>query len=253
MTDARDTFAKKSDAYAVSRPRYPAALYEWLLSHVRGRTAAWDVATGNGQAAVDLAAHFETVHASDISREQVEHGETRPNIVYSAGPAEETDYPDGQFDLITVAQALHWFDYRKFWPEIARVAKPGGLFCAWGYAWFDCDPEVDRLLVQPFRQSIEPFWASNNAILWRGYRDADIHFPYERLNTPPLSIEVDWTVPQLIAYMQTWSATKRAQEDAAVAARLERIVERAETAFSGSPPISIIMPLAMVAGHISKN
>lgn len=249
MTDARDTFAKKSDAYAVSRPRYPAALYEWLLSHCARREAAWDVATGNGQAAVDLSPHFEAVYASDISCEQVEHGEQRPNIVYSAGPAEETDYPDGLFNLITVAQALHWFDYDKFWPEIARVSKPGALFCAWGYAWFDCDSQVERALVRPFRQIIEQFWASNNAILWRGYKNADIRFPYERLKTPPLSIEVEWTVPQLIAYMQTWSAYKRSLENKAAARKLQRIVERAETELSGHPPISITMPLEIVAGY----
>lgn len=252
MTDARDTFAKQSDAYAVSRPRYPGGLYEWLLSHCPRREAAWDVATGNGQAAVDLSPHFEVVHASDISREQVEHGETRPNIVYSAGRAEESSYPEGLFDLVAVAQALHWFEYDKFWPEVARVSKPGALFCAWGYAWFECDPEVERGLIRPFRQLIEPFWATNNRILWRGYKDADIHFPYERLKTPPLAIEVNWTVPQIIAYMQTWSAYKRSREDESVARKLEKLVETTTAEFSGRPPVSITMPLAMVAGYIRK-
>ncbi|HEY0310975.1 MAG TPA: class I SAM-dependent methyltransferase [Allosphingosinicella sp.] len=250
MTDARDTFGKKSDAYAVFRPRYPIALYEWLLAHCPGRAAAWDCATGNGQAAVDLARYFKVVHASDISVEQVAHGEKRPNIVYAPGAAEKTDYPDELFDLVTVAQALHWFDYERFWPEAARVSKPGALFCAWGYAWFDCDPDVERRLVRPFRALIEPFWARNNAILWRGYGNADIHFPYRRLQTPAFAIEVKWTLPQLIAYMQTWSAYKRSQEDDRTATKLASIVEEAEKEFAGRPPLSIAMPLKMVAGYI---
>lgn len=250
MTEARDTFAKRSDVYAMARPRYPAALYDWIVSRCERHDFAWDCATGNGQAAVDLAQRFAHVHASDISREQVEHGIAAPNIVYAAESAEETSYPDGLFDLVAVAQALHWFDYARFWPEVSRVARPGALFCAWGYAWFRCDPEVERELVLPFRALIEPFWAPNNRLLWHGYRSDEIGFPYERLETPSLSIDLEWSVPELATYMQTWSASKRAAEDPAVGGELARLLDTALARFAGFPRLPIAMPIAMVAGRV---
>ena len=250
MTRAANTFAQKSDDYALARPRYPRALYDWILGQCRDRDAAWDCATGNGQAAVDLAPHFGCVQATDLSREQVQHGMHSPNIVYSAQPAERTDFADGSFDLVTVAQALHWFDYGLFWNEVARVCRPGALFCAWGYAWFDCDAEVDRLLVQPFRQLIGSYWAPNNRILWDGYQDQDIAFPFARLAAPRLAIRAQWTVPQLIAYMQTWSSYKRSQGDAQAARELAALADRALTRFADLGPLDITMPLAVVAGHV---
>ena len=250
MTEARDTFAKRSDVYAMARPRYPAALYDWIASQCERRDTAWDCATGNGQAAVDLAQRFGQVYASDISREQVEHGLAAANIVYSAEGAEETSYPDGLFDLVAVAQALHWFDYARFWPEVSRVAKPGALFCAWGYAWFSCDRAVEQELVLPFRALIEPFWAANNRLLWNGYRSDAISFPYERIESPSLSIDLEWSVAELATYMQTWSASKRAMEDPGVNAKLTQLLETVPARFEDFPRLSITMPIAMVAGRV---
>lgn len=252
MTDAQTTFARRSDAYARARPRYPAALYDWIISQCQLREAAWDCATGNGQAAVDLARHFTRVYASDISPEQVKHGEARPNIIYSTESAERTSYADNQFDLVAVAQALHWFDYDRFWPEVSRVAKPGALFCGWGYAWFESDREVDRHLVEPFREVIAPYWAPNNVVLWRGYQSDEIAFPFERLKTPAVAIELEWEVPQLVAYMQTWSAYKRALENEEAAARLAAIIGAAAARFADTVRFAVRMPLASVAGRVPR-
>ncbi len=251
MTDARDTFSVNSDSYASARPHYPAALYEWILSHCAGRETAWDCATGTGQAALALSPHFGTVQASDISAPQITHADSRPNIVYQLQHAEKTDFPDGTFDLVTVAQALHWFDYSLFWDEVVRVSRERAFFCAWGYSWFDCDPAVQDLLAKPFLSLIEPFWASNNRILWRGFQSDEIHFPFERVEAPALSIEVSWTLPQLVAYMKTWSAYKRAVEDPALARELEATVARALTIRPTDEPVDISMPLVVAAGHVT--
>lgn len=251
MTDARNTFAKQSGAYAVARPRYPAGLYDWIQSQCERHDSAWDCATGNGQAAIDLARRFARVYASDISPEQVGHGSPAQNIVYSVESAEQTSYPDGEFDLVAVAQALHWFDYARFWPEVSRVARPGALFCAWGYAWFSCDPEILNEVVLPFRALIEPFWAANNRLLWHGYRSEEISFPYKRIETPRFTIELDWNVPELIAYMQTWSASKRAAEDDAAGAELSQLTDSALTRLAGFPRFTVSMPIEMVAGRVA--
>jgi ubiquinone/menaquinone biosynthesis C-methylase UbiE len=159
-----NTFALKSDEYVLARPRYPRALIEWLVVRAPGHGRAWDCATGNGQAAIDLAPYFAEVQATDVCAEQISQGLSVPNVHYSVRPAESTCFADRSFDLITVAQALHWFDFARFWVEVRRVARPGALFAAWGYAWFDCDSDVHAELVMPLRTLIDPFWAANNRL-----------------------------------------------------------------------------------------
>lgn len=251
-TKTNNTFSQHSDAYAQARPRYPRELYDWLIAQTAKQDAAWDCATGNGQAAVDLSPYFAVVEATDISAEQVGEGFTQSNIHYSVHPAEQTGFQDNTFDLVTVAQALHWFDFPKFWSEVRRVAKPNALFCAWGYAWFDCDQELDNEFVQPFRALIAPYWAANNRILWDGYRNEDILFPFQRITAPELAIQVQWSVPQLIEYMQTWSSYKHAQQNKDVSHALEELIRIAQLRFSQLGTLQITMPLHVVAGLVSK-
>ena len=158
-------FSVQSDDYASSRPHYPAELFAWIAAQCMAWEAAWDCATGNGQAALGLAQHFDWVEATDFSPEQIEHAFAADNVCYSVQPAEQTDFPSASFDLVTVAQALPWFDFDAFWPEVRRTAKPTAFFCAWGYAWFDCDSELDAALFTPVLRILEPFWAGENAIM----------------------------------------------------------------------------------------
>jgi ubiquinone/menaquinone biosynthesis C-methylase UbiE len=164
-----NTFAEAPHLYAAARPFYPPELFDWIASQCEERDVAWDCATGNGQAAVALSRRFRTVQASDVSPEQLSARFSAPNIVYSTQPAEETSFGSGTFDLVSVAQALHWFDFRRFWPEVRRVAKQGAFFCAWGYAWFAYPEEVETELILPVKRLLEPFWAAENRILWKGY------------------------------------------------------------------------------------
>jgi ubiquinone/menaquinone biosynthesis C-methylase UbiE len=202
-----NAFSEVSERYALARPLYPRELYEWLASQCPLRRIAWDCATGNGQAAVGLAPYFEKIRASDISAEQIAHRIASANVEYSTQSAESTNFPDATFDLIVVAQALHWFDFPRFWAEVRRVARPGALFCAWGYSWPTTPPEIDRELVAPFRDLVEPFWLENNRVLWDGYPSEAIQFPFASLpEVPEFELRTHWTLPQLIAYLKTWSA-----------------------------------------------
>src|SRR5690606_15220432 len=123
--EKKDYFSKQSKAYAAFRPAYPPELYDFIFQFISNRSDAWDCATGNGQVARYLAEHFDKVHASDISAQQVSNAFIADNIFYSIAPAERSGFPDRQFDLITVAQALHWFDLPSFYGEVKRVARPG--------------------------------------------------------------------------------------------------------------------------------
>lgn len=244
-----NTFAAGSDRYAAARPLYPEALFDWIAAICRSHDTAWDCATGNGQAAIALARIFRRVEASDVSPLQVAHGFAAANVRYSAQAAEQTDFADQQFDLIAVAQALHWFDFDRFWPEVRRVARPGALFCGWGYAWFRGSEAVKEALFDPVVRVVEPYWAPNNRILWDGYADADVRCPFDRLEAPDLRINVSWSLDQIIAYVRTWSAFKNAAS-AGAEANLERILANARHELGENARHDLWVPLAIRAGFV---
>jgi len=244
-----NTFAQAPDRYAAARPHYPDALFDWIPAVCEHHEAAWDCATGNGQAAIGLARFFRHVEATDISTAQVGQGFAAANIRYSAQPAERTSFADGSFDVVAVAQALHWFDYDQFWPEVRRVARPGALFCAWGYAWFRGPEAVNRLLLDPVARLVEPYWASNNGILWRGYRDEEVRFPFDRIATPELWIERNWSTLEAAAYIRTWSAFQRAAADGR-GPELEHVLDEAERQLGPDARHACRVPLTVLAGRI---
>jgi SAM-dependent methyltransferase len=250
MRSEGNPFSIGSDVYARARPRYPEALFEWIVSHCQFREAAWDCGTGNGQAAVRLAAYFGRVQATDISAEQIAHAEQAGNVVYSVRSAEESGFGEESFDLVTVSQALHWFDFTRFWTEVARVSRQGAFFCAWGYDWLTSDAEVDNNLVLPLRKILEPFWAPNNRTLWDGYRTEDIRFPFPRIAAPELAIEERWTLDELLRYMSTWSAFRKSQEDARARDAVSDLIAGARAKLSPHALLPIRMPLKLVAGYV---
>lgn len=196
-----------------------------------------------------LAPFFERIEATDISPEQIGQAFAAQNVRYSAQAAEATDFASESFDLVAVAQALHWFDLASFWPEVRRVARPGALFCAWGYAWFRGSQEVQDALLGPVAQLVEPFWAKNNRILWRGYSPEEVAFPFRPLDAPTLSLEVDWSFEELIGYVRTWSAFKNAVH-AGRGEALERVIEDAAARLSCTSRHRLSVPLAILAGLV---
>jgi Methylase involved in ubiquinone/menaquinone biosynthesis len=150
------------------------------------------------------------VDATDVNREQIVNAAEHPRVRYAVEPAEKTAFPDASFDLITVAQALHWFDFAKFWPESQRVLKPGGLFAAWAYTWFHISDRVDAVVERDLLEPIQRYWAPQNRLAWDGYRN--VSFPFEELTVPEIQMTLAWDVDELVAYVGTWSATRRYME-----------------------------------------
>lgn len=204
---AKDYFSGHSKLYATFRPTYPDALYEFIFNHVQQFDTAWDCATGNGQVAQVLAKHFKQVFASDISKEQIQHAYQANTIAYRAEPAEETSFADNQFDLITVAQAIHWFDTETFFQEVARVARPGGILAVWGYANCFVNPEIDKHFLHFYQNVVGPYWDKARVLIEEHYRM--IAFPFEEIPTPPFQINVHWNIDQFAGYVTTWSATQK--------------------------------------------
>lgn len=248
MKSQTNTFSLQSYSYARHRPHYPQELFLWLSRQCVRRELAWDCACGNGQAAVGLAQYFDKICASDRSDEQIANSRQLEQITYSVELAEESHFADNSFDLIVVAQALHWFDYPKYWPEVARLGREDSFFCAWGYDWVYSFPEVDENLIVPFREILSPFWSKKNHILWNGYSDDDIFFPFERVQTPQFEIIDTWQLKRLIDYMCTWSAYKSANTSAKI--ELNNAIKRTTSLVDPNQPVSIKMPLNMVAGKI---
>src|SRR4030095_11116914 len=139
----KDNFATQSDQYVKFRPTYPDELYQFLLPLVKTKDAAWDCGTGNGQVAQELSKHFKKVYATDISEKQIKNAIQRENIFYKVESAERTSFPDKSFDLITVAQAIHWFDFGAFYKEVERTIKPNGVLAVIGYGLLSIDEDTD--------------------------------------------------------------------------------------------------------------
>jgi SAM-dependent methyltransferase len=203
---AKDNFSAQAASYSKYRPEYPLALFDWLLAVCPGREAAWDCATGNGQVAHTLAQYFKQVTATDISEQQLKQAVSLPNVQYELAPAEQTHFLDHSFDLITVGQALHWFDFGRFFTEAQRVLKPGGLLATFGYGLVRVVPSIDVLVSHFYLEIVGPYWDQERRHVDHAYQS--IPFPWPEIQAPSLSTNCDWTVDQFLGYLSTWSAVQ---------------------------------------------
>ncbi|MFN3543985.1 MAG: class I SAM-dependent methyltransferase [Thiobacillus sp.] len=209
MSGFKDHFSSASDRYAAYRPDYPAALYDWLTGQCSAHDTAWDCATGSGQAALGLATHFRRVIATDASTEQIRHAQPHPAIDYRVAPAEASTLDGASVDLVTVAQAAHWFDLPRFYAEVVRVLKPGGVIALWGYGRMVLPGELDAPFLRFYSETIGPHWPAERALIDDAYRS--LEFPFVEIDAPAFFIEVAWTLDRLLGYVSTWSAVKRFQ------------------------------------------
>lgn len=203
----KDHFSGHADAYHAARPVYPAALFDWLAAAAPDRQLAWDAGCGNGQASRALAAHFERVVATDPSATQIRNAESDSRVDYRIEPAEQSSLADASVSLVTVAQALHWFDQDRFHAEIRRVLKPGGLFAAWAYSDCRVAPDIDVLKDRVYVDLTGPYWPPERVHVDAGYRD--LPFPYEEIAVPMFDMTVRWDVERYLAYLRSWSASQR--------------------------------------------
>ena len=204
----RDHFSKVAAAYARYRPDYPAELFDWLAEVAPGRDSAWDCACGSGQATVPLAARFERVAATDASLKQLSNAPTNDNVFVAASLAEEAPLPDHSVDLVTVAQAIHWFDLEAFFAEVRRVLVPAGAVAAWTYGLPELeDPEVGRVVDRFIADALGPFWPPEVAHVLDGY--LSIGFPFAELSAPSFEMTVGWNLPDLLGLVRTWSGVGR--------------------------------------------
>ena len=202
----KDNFSTESDKYAKFRPTYPSDLFDYLDTVVTNNENAWDCGTGNGQVAYELAKRFDHVYATDISLQQLENARRADNIEYSVQSAENTNFENGKFDLIIVAQAIHWFDFEKFYNEVRRTAKEDAKLCVLGYGLLKISPVIDNVISDFYENIIGKFWDEERKYLDEDYQT--IPFPFDEINTPKFENLHRWNLAHLIGYLNTWSAVK---------------------------------------------
>ena len=216
-----DKFSDGSGRYRRARPTYPPELIARLAGLAPGRKLAWDSGTGNGQAAVALADHFEAVVATDASARQISEAVQADRVSYRVEAAERVSLPDGSVDLAVAAQAMHWFDLDRFYAQVRRVLRPGGLLAAIGYAWLYIDARLDAAIEETLLEPMRSLWSPRNSLLWDGYRG--IPFPGTEIRIGPSAIHLHWSLAELMDYVLTWSATRswiaQAGEEPLIAAR----------------------------------
>ncbi|MET0232758.1 MAG: class I SAM-dependent methyltransferase [Rhodanobacteraceae bacterium] len=209
----KDHFSGHAPGYRDARPLYPNALYDWLAREAPSRALVWDAGCGNGQASVALAERFERVFATDPSASQIANADAAPNIEYRVEPAEQCSLPDASADLATVAQALHWFDFARYFAQAARVVKPGGVLAAWSYSDCRVAPAIDVLKDRVFVDLTGAYWPPERAYVDAGYRTIPFpfggHDAFEEIATPAFEMRADWDAHQFLAYLRSWSATQR--------------------------------------------
>ncbi len=201
-----DHFSAHAATYATFRPRYPIALFHWLALVAPGRAQAWDAGTGNGQVAQGLITRFSKVSATDASAEQIKNAVPHLRITYTVAQY-ESGLADHSAQLVTVGQALHWFDADAFCHEARRVLQPRGVLAAFAYVHSSVTPDVDALVRHHHSVTLGHYWPTEHHLIHDEYRS--IPLPIDELIAPPLELREEWTLEQYTGFLRTWSGTQR--------------------------------------------
>jgi SAM-dependent methyltransferase len=251
MSSFPDHFSGVAGAYAEHRPHYPRQLFTWLAGLAARRELAWDCATGSGQAAVGLADDFERVIGTDASEAQIAAAVAHPRVEYRVAPAESSGLASDSADVVTVGQALHWFDRPVFYAEARRVLRPDGVVAAWTYSLSSlADPRTDATLRRFYSETVGPYWPGERALVDSGYRT--IEFPFHEIPPPEIEMEAQWPLAAFLGYVGTWSAVTRFRAERG----FDPVAELAEELRPhwGDPasPRRIRWPIGIRAGRVRK-
>ncbi|MFP3874554.1 MAG: class I SAM-dependent methyltransferase, partial [Thiohalophilus sp.] len=242
-----DHFSRQAADYTRYRPHYPPELFDYLASLCPQHELALDVATGNGQAAIALADHFARVIACEPSLAQLRNAHPHQDIEYVCSTAEQLPFTDEAFDLISVAQAAHWFDHARFNSEATRLLKPGGVLAIWGYGLFSISAAIDALINDYYANTLQDYWPEQRRWIEAGY--TGLPFPFAQLDTLAFHIQAHWTLSDVIGYLTTWSATQRYLADHNHNPLPELEQQIAEHWPDPNEPMAVRWPIHLLAGR----
>ena len=207
----KDLFSAHSQLYQQARPSYPIAVIQEIMQYVPESHFAWDCGAGSGQFTQLLAPYFDYVVATDVSADQLQHAPYFKNVSYQVQSAEQTTFSARSFNLITVAQAVHWFDFDAFYKEVRRTLKPDGVLAVVGYGLVQVhDQSIHALIQALYFKILNGYWDPERRYIDEHYKT--IPFPFEELAVPEFKMQYQWSAAQLLNYIQTWSAVKHYRE-----------------------------------------
>jgi SAM-dependent methyltransferase len=255
MAAFKDLFSITGAAYARFRPSYPQALFDWLATVSPGSQLAVDVGTGNGQAAVALAADFSRVIGIEPGAGQLKNARPHDRVEYRQAAAEDLGVSAGSVDLLLAAQAFHWFAADRFFAEAARVLRPQGVLALVTYGNCVVQPAIDAVVDHLYRGILGPYWEPERRLVEIGY--AHVAHPFgaaapPELVAPALQLRHALTCDGLIGYLGTWSALVRfhAETGRDGVAEIEADLRAAwaqATAGAGSDQLAVVWPLTVRA------
>lgn len=250
MSGFKDHFSATAGAYSAFRPTYPDELFQWLATLPERQELAVDCGCGNGQASGMLARFFSRVVAVDPSAEQIANAVPHERVEYLVAPAEEIPLPDASADLVIAAQALHWFDFHRFFAEVKRISRDGAVFAGFTYGLMTVSEPVDRVISRFYYDVLGGYWPPERRHVDEGYRS--IPFPFEEITPPMFSMEATWDLPRLLGYLGTWSAVKeyKAKNGADPVAELSAELL---AVWGDVPEQKVSWPLVLRVGRVSDH
>jgi SAM-dependent methyltransferase len=245
MADFKDHFSAQAEIYRRYRPQYPAELFEYLSSLISHHDLAWDCGTGNGQCAMALVRHFKMVFASDPSAAQITNATPHERITYKIEKAEASSLKEQTVDLVTVANALHWFHFDQFYAEAKRVLKKNGIIAAWAYKTPTVSPAIDEVVSHFHNVLLNDYWLPENRLIESDYNT--VPFPFSVLATPSFQIKKELTLDEFLGHLRSWSATQR-YIDKNENDPVEKLKMELQTAWNESEKKEVTWPLIMKVG-----
>ncbi|CAI9777539.1 unnamed protein product [Fraxinus pennsylvanica] len=255
-------FDKQAAIYLDSRPTYPKEWYSMLAERTSNHSLAWDVGTGNGQAAIGVAEHYEQVIGTDVSEGQLKYAMPHPKVSYVHTPLSMSDDElvtliggEGTVDLITVAAAVHWFDLPRFYSVVTRLLrKPGGVIALWGYKGINKISPAFDAATQHWFQTVLPYRNSKADSVDDAYKT--LPFPFESVglgsegNPLFLDIPKEVSFEGYLGFLKSWSAVATAKEQG-VDLLPAGVVKELETAWGGANLVrTIVYKAFMLSGKV---
>ncbi|KAK9085771.1 hypothetical protein Sjap_026182 [Stephania japonica] len=245
--DAVGLYDKQAEVYLSSRPKYPSEWFSMISALTPHHSLAWDVGTGNGQAAIGVAEFYEQVIATDVSESQISLSIPHPRVKYIHTQPSTSDDEliamlggEGVVDLVIVATAVHWFDLPRFYSIVKRVLrKPGGIIAVWAYRppTIDDAPPSLELIVKRLYENSLPYWHRDFISLVLGEYKT-LMFPFESVGLgsegEPLMLEMKQEVSfeGFLTGLRTGSAVVTAKEQG-VDLLNEEVIKELESAWGG--------------------
>lgn len=242
----KDNFSIQSSDYVRFRPTYPDELLDYILSLTRHHNTAWDCGAGSGQLTFKLANYFNQVFATDISAKQLEQAVQKPNITYKVESAEVSSFKAHSFDLITVAQAVHWFDFDLFYSEVRRTLKPDGLLAIIGYGLLEIEGQAGQKVLDFYAETLAGYWDKERRYIDERYQT--IPFPFREIKAPGFTSRYEWNLEQLVGYLNTWSAVQHFIRQNGVNP-VEAFAEDLRKIWDGNRTEVVTFPILLRLGH----